>query len=526
MSRYEEQIGLTEKRHTFASALSGGQKRKLCVALALIGGSRIVFLDEPTSGMDPFSRRNLWEILRLNKEGRVIIFTTHYLDEADILGDRIAIMSEGKLRCCGTSLFLKNKFGIGYNITMTRASQKWSHQDISRSILKYIPDARLLSAAGGELSYRLPLTSVRAFPALFKSIDRKKRALGIGGYGISMTTLEEVFMRISSLGQEEDAAASGTRSDAPKLEGVESKDPNADDTPTKRKPSASGFSIADTFQEDHTNAEILNRTRQSVAVRTQLYELFRKRWICALRDLSGKFYETILPVLVVALVLLILKVNVNPAGPEILLDSTLYTQVQQDRRQRVRRSEGRDTDHPLRVHGQHAEVREWHILLASAPAGHLHAIHAVQHIARHQRGRPAAVHQDTHRLAVRLLCAERHDLHQLQLDERRPGERLRCRSYAAHPAAQRFLHPRAPRAGHRAASCPLRCQTDTCTDCMAGTTRTTASCTVCATIPTHSPHVRTSSSKRTSHYSPLCSSWCRSATCPPRSCCSLCARGR
>ena len=79
VNRYEEQIGLTEKRHTFASALSGGQKRKLCVALALIGGSRIVFLDEPTSGMDPFSRRNLWEILRLNKEGRVIIFTTHYM---------------------------------------------------------------------------------------------------------------------------------------------------------------------------------------------------------------------------------------------------------------------------------------------------------------------------------------------------------------------------------------------------------------------------------------------------------------
>ena len=79
VSRYEEQIGLTEKRHAFASTLSGGQKRKLCVALALIGGSRIVFLDEPTSGMDPFSRRSLWEILRLNKEGRVIIFTTHYM---------------------------------------------------------------------------------------------------------------------------------------------------------------------------------------------------------------------------------------------------------------------------------------------------------------------------------------------------------------------------------------------------------------------------------------------------------------
>ena len=236
-------------------------------------------------------------------------------------------MSEGKLRCCGSSLFLKSKFGIGYNVTMTRAAPKWSQHEIGRSILKYIPDARLLSAAGGELSYRLPLTSVRAFPALFKSIDRKKRTLGIGSYGISMTTLEEVFMRISSHADDDDTGNGASDGVLSKMNDVEEKDPMAD-TPTKRKPSSSAFLIADTIHED-TNAEILNRTRQSVAVRTQLYELFRKRWICALRDLSGKFYETILPVLVVALVLLILKLNVNPAGPEIILDSTLYTKVQQ-----------------------------------------------------------------------------------------------------------------------------------------------------------------------------------------------------
>ena len=253
-------------------------------------------------------------------------YLSYYRDEADILGDRIAIMSEGKLRCCGSSLFLKSKFGIGYNVTMTRAAQKWSQPDISRSIHKYIPDARLLSAAGGELSYRLPLTSVRAFPALFKSIDRKKRTLGIGSYGISMTTLEEVFMRISHKQEEETAAA--TPDDTQKLEGVESKNANADDTPTRRKPSISAFAVADTIHEE-TNAEILNRTRQHVAIRTQFFELIRKRYICALRDMSGKFYETILPVFVVALVLLILKLNVNPAGPEIILDSSLYTQVQQ-----------------------------------------------------------------------------------------------------------------------------------------------------------------------------------------------------
>lgn len=77
------------------------------MGLAMIGGSRVVFLDEPTSGLDPQSRRSVWELLQRFKAGRAIVLTTHYMDEADLLCDRIAIMSEGRLRCCGSSLFLK-----------------------------------------------------------------------------------------------------------------------------------------------------------------------------------------------------------------------------------------------------------------------------------------------------------------------------------------------------------------------------------------------------------------------------------
>lgn len=100
-------VGLTEKRKAFSKQLSGGQKRKLSVGIAFIGGSRIIYLDEPTSGMDPYSRRFTWNIIRQHREGRIICLTTHFMDEADILGDRIAIMGDGKLRCCGSSLFLK-----------------------------------------------------------------------------------------------------------------------------------------------------------------------------------------------------------------------------------------------------------------------------------------------------------------------------------------------------------------------------------------------------------------------------------
>ena len=103
-----------------ARNLSGGNKRKLSVAIALVGGSKFVLLDEPTAGMDLSARRRLWNMLKNYKSNRIIILTTHHMDEADILGDRIGIMTAGKVVCLGSSLFLKNRFGVGYNLTMVK----------------------------------------------------------------------------------------------------------------------------------------------------------------------------------------------------------------------------------------------------------------------------------------------------------------------------------------------------------------------------------------------------------------------
>ena len=100
-------VGLTERANVPSAALSGGQKRKLCLAIALLGGPETCFLDEPTSGMDPHSRRSIWALLRAQREGRTIVLTTHFLDEAEILSDRIAIMAEGSLRCAGSPLLLE-----------------------------------------------------------------------------------------------------------------------------------------------------------------------------------------------------------------------------------------------------------------------------------------------------------------------------------------------------------------------------------------------------------------------------------
>ncbi len=126
-------VGVADKRSALAYQLSGGNKRKLSVAIALCGGSKFVLLDEPTSGMDLSARRQLWNMLKEQKKDRIIILTTHYMDEADILGDRIGIMAGGKVTALGSSIFLKSKFGVGYNLTVVKQST-----EPNTEIIKYL----------------------------------------------------------------------------------------------------------------------------------------------------------------------------------------------------------------------------------------------------------------------------------------------------------------------------------------------------------------------------------------------------
>uniref|UniRef100_A0A3Q3E5K1 Zgc:172302 n=1 Tax=Labrus bergylta TaxID=56723 RepID=A0A3Q3E5K1_9LABR len=113
-------VGLLHKRHEQAKNLSGGMQRKLSVAIAFVGGSKVVVLDEPTAGVDPYSRRGIWDLLLKYRKDRTIILSTHYMDEAELLGDRIAIISQGKLCCYGSPLFLKSRLGSGYYLTVVK----------------------------------------------------------------------------------------------------------------------------------------------------------------------------------------------------------------------------------------------------------------------------------------------------------------------------------------------------------------------------------------------------------------------
>jgi ATP-binding cassette subfamily A (ABC1) protein 3 len=121
-------IDVYAHRNTLAKDLSGGNRRKLSVALALVADSKLVLLDEPTSGMDLTARRRLWDMLKDYKKDRIVILTTHNMDEADLLGDRIGIMSAGRLVCLGSGLFLKNKFGYGYKMNLRKVMNRESEE--------------------------------------------------------------------------------------------------------------------------------------------------------------------------------------------------------------------------------------------------------------------------------------------------------------------------------------------------------------------------------------------------------------
>ena len=123
-------------RHKLAKQLSGGMKRKLSILLAFVGNSRTVILDEPTSGVDPYARKQIWEFLSKQRSDRTIMLSTHHMDEAEALGDRIAIISQGSLLCCGSFEFLKHQYGRGHHLTIVLSEEMGQHNSPRMSFIK------------------------------------------------------------------------------------------------------------------------------------------------------------------------------------------------------------------------------------------------------------------------------------------------------------------------------------------------------------------------------------------------------
>uniref|UniRef100_A0A674K916 ABC transporter domain-containing protein n=1 Tax=Terrapene triunguis TaxID=2587831 RepID=A0A674K916_9SAUR len=185
-----KRMDIIKIQDTQANKLSGGQKRKLSLGIAMLGDPQVLLLDEPTAGLDPRSRHYVWTLLKERRAGRVTLFSTQFMDEADILADRKAFISHGRIKCVGSSLFLKKKWGIGYHL-----SEVCDSENMISLVRQYIPDATFTGQSENELSYTLPLENVDKFPDLFCGLDSHSDQ-GIINYGVSMTTLEDVFLKL------------------------------------------------------------------------------------------------------------------------------------------------------------------------------------------------------------------------------------------------------------------------------------------------------------------------------------------
>lgn len=201
------EVYLTKFKDLKSTQLSGGMRRRLSVAIALVGNPKIVFLDEPTTGLDPENRRQLWDILAKCKDGRAMVLTTHSMEEADVLCSRVAIVNEGVFRCIGPQVVLKSLYGGGYHLTVQTRSQRNSgfmagnqnYEEVLRQVKEFvnnvIPKAVPLSEFNGNLVYQVPVDSCKV-SEVFSCFEGKKKEIGISDWGISQSSLEDVFMRV------------------------------------------------------------------------------------------------------------------------------------------------------------------------------------------------------------------------------------------------------------------------------------------------------------------------------------------
>ena len=188
-------VDLLGAQDKLSKDLSGGMRRRLSLAMALVGDPAIVFLDEPTTGLDPETKRNIWALLDRVKQDRCIVLTTHSMDEADALCGRIGIMSHGLMRCIGTSLHLKNRYGNGYHIEIRFVPEK--KIAAQQFIMELLPKAELVEESGNnEMVYQVGKSDV-VLSKVFEAMQKRSSTLGILDYGIRQTSLEEVFLKIA-----------------------------------------------------------------------------------------------------------------------------------------------------------------------------------------------------------------------------------------------------------------------------------------------------------------------------------------
>jgi len=209
VQKWLESVDLDIVQNDYSSSFSGGMKRRLSLAIATVGDAPVVVLDEPTTGMDPVSRRFVWKHITEIKSDRVILLTTHAMEEADLLSDQVAILNEGNLVAYGTPLELKSKYGSAIQFSLITEKEKVG--DVEESIKEKFSDAlswiNITSGQSGYITLTIkkiarqdekndegvPVTVLSDFIRFLEADDSP-----VNEFGVSNSSLEEVFLAVTS----------------------------------------------------------------------------------------------------------------------------------------------------------------------------------------------------------------------------------------------------------------------------------------------------------------------------------------
>ncbi|KAJ6637353.1 Phospholipid-transporting ATPase ABCA3 [Pseudolycoriella hygida] len=186
-------LHLTDKANEYGNNLSGGMKRRLCLGNAIVGNTQIAILDEPSSGLDPQSRRQLWTILLDLRKDHTILLTTHYMEEAETLADKIFIIAHGERLCSGTSIQLKKKYSVGYILKLL-TNDNFNQDRTMELIHKDIPEAEIKAFIAPTLSVTLPQNDFHKYETMLKNLEQNLAELGILSISVTNSSLEEVFL--------------------------------------------------------------------------------------------------------------------------------------------------------------------------------------------------------------------------------------------------------------------------------------------------------------------------------------------
>ena len=200
-----EDVELLEAAGKQVKELSGGMRRRVSVAVALTGNPKVSFFDEPSSSLDVSTQRSLWKVLRRAKRGRCLILTTHSMEEAEALSDRIGIMSKGALQAIGTPTHLKNKFGNGYSIQITFDVE--NEAKAAAFVEDLVPGCSLYESYPGKRTYKAStqqLLGAQRLSVFFDKMTSEGTEHGIINFGLGISTLEDVFLNLIKRDEEEE----------------------------------------------------------------------------------------------------------------------------------------------------------------------------------------------------------------------------------------------------------------------------------------------------------------------------------